>query len=89
MIDLKVTRLVLRQKLKGSTNVGLVRQSNCNINKQFQPFDTGIPDLDELLEVLLSTSMFTSGILGCLFDNILPGLHLFRNVTTANLYFSR
>lgn len=38
-----------------------------------QPFDTGIPDIDELLEVLLSTSMFTSGILGCFFDNVLPG----------------
>ena len=46
-------------------------------NVYFKPFDTGIPDLDELLEVLLSTSMFTSGILGCLFDNILPGLNLF------------
>jgi len=51
-----------------------LESSKSNINQQFKPFDTGIPDLDELLEVLLSTSMFTSGILGCLFDNILPGM---------------
>ena len=56
-------------------------------NVYFKPFDTGIPDLDELLEVLLSTSMFTSGILGCLFDNILPGLNLFQHVTAKNTFF--
>ena len=37
--------------------------------------DTGSDDADELIEVLLSTSMFTSGFLGCFLDNILPGIY--------------
>lgn len=53
-----------------------------------QAFNTGIQDIDELLEVLLSTSMFTSGILGCFFDNVLPGkCHISQARTVLEQYF--
>ena len=46
---------------------------NFDVTNGKKPFNTGSNDFDEMLEVLLSTSMFTSGLLGCLLDNILPG----------------
>lgn len=34
---------------------------------------TGIPVLDNVLTVLLSTSILVGGILGCFLDNLIPG----------------
>lgn len=35
---------------------------------------TGLPILDNILTVLLSTSILVGGLLGCLMDNLIPGI---------------
>ena len=36
--------------------------------------NTGIDELDSTLTVLLSTSILVGGFLGCLLDNVIPGM---------------
>ena len=37
---------------------------------------TGSPSVDQIIGVLLSTSMFTAGVIGFLLDNTIPGIYL-------------
>lgn len=41
--------------------------------------NTGIPELDSTLSVLLSTTILVGGCLGCLLDNLIPGIVYFLN----------
>lgn len=36
---------------------------------------TGVEALDAVLQVLLSTSILVGGMVGCLLDNLIPGIH--------------
>ncbi len=39
---------------------------------------TGSPLADQVLEVILTTSMFVSGFLGFVLDNTIPGIPLYQ-----------
>ena len=52
---------------------------------------TGYSDLDQIVQILLGTSMFLGGFIGCILDNTIPGniLH-FLNVyffISSSIYF--
>ncbi|XP_023569619.1 solute carrier family 23 member 1 isoform X2 [Octodon degus] len=43
------------------------------VNRNPERLQTGIPQLDQILQVLLTTGMFVGGFLGFLLDNTIPG----------------
>jgi nucleobase transporter 1/2 len=46
------------------------------MNNHHGAIDTGSQIVDQIISVLLSTSMFTAGVLGFLLDNTMPGIYL-------------
>ncbi|XP_004430789.1 PREDICTED: solute carrier family 23 member 1-like [Ceratotherium simum simum] len=43
------------------------------VNKNTEKLETGIPQLNQVIQVLLTTDMFVGGLLGFLLDNTIPG----------------
>uniref|UniRef100_A0AAY4E3G9 Solute carrier family 23 member 1 n=1 Tax=Denticeps clupeoides TaxID=299321 RepID=A0AAY4E3G9_9TELE len=54
------------------------------ITKNPTAIATGIVELDQVLQVLLTTSMFVGGFMGFLFDNTIPGTKRERGITAWN-----
>lgn len=47
---------------------------------------TGVVELDQLLQVLLTTSMFVGGFIGFVLDNTIPGI-LLPSLNCSFIYF--
>lgn len=48
--------------------------------------NTGVAELDSTLSVLLSTTILVGGTIGCVLDNLIPGISiLFRIVSITRL----
>ncbi|KAM8980375.1 solute carrier family 23 member 1 [Sarcophilus harrisii] len=54
------------------------------VNKNPELIQTGIPQLDQVVQVLLTTGMFVGGFLGFILDNTIPGSREERGFTTWN-----
>ena len=58
------------------------------IDKYPEHINTGNDDLDELIEVLMSTNMFITGFIAMVFDNLLPGTPEDRGKIISHSYDS-
>ncbi|XP_037369749.1 solute carrier family 23 member 1-like [Talpa occidentalis] len=54
------------------------------VNKNQEKLQTGILQLDQVIQVLLTTGMFVGGFLGFLLDNTIPGSRKERGLLTWN-----